>query len=188
VLAQHIVRDGRVDTWSVDDLFRVVRRAAPYADLSRRMFEGVLDMLSGRYRPMSSPSSGPHHVGPRARDDRRSPGRKRVATPMPARFPTAVCMVCSSPGAERPVRVGELDEEMVFETQVGETFTLGASTGAWKRFTHDRVLVSPAPGEPGKMPFWHGDQAGRPVELGIAIGKLFASSVECRAPRRSIVS
>jgi ATP-dependent Lhr-like helicase len=75
-------------------------------------------------------------------------------------------------GAERPVRVGELDEEMVFESQVGETFTLGASTWRIEEITHDRVLVSPAPGEPGKMPFWHGDQAGRPVELGYAIGKL----------------
>src|SRR5688500_13875777 len=75
-------------------------------------------------------------------------------------------------GADRPVRVGELDEEMVSETQVGETFTLGASTRRVEEITHDRVLVSPAPGEPGKMPFWHGDQAGRPVELGYAIGRL----------------
>ena len=75
-------------------------------------------------------------------------------------------------GAERPARVGELDEEMVFETQVGDTFTLGASTWRVEEITHDRVLVSPAPGEPGKMPFWHGDQAGRPVDLGYAIGRL----------------
>ena len=75
-------------------------------------------------------------------------------------------------GADRPTRVGELDEEMVFETEVGDTFTLGASTWRVEEITHDRVLVSPAPGEPGKMPFWHGDQAGRPVELGLAIGTL----------------
>jgi ATP-dependent Lhr-like helicase len=75
-------------------------------------------------------------------------------------------------GADRPVRVGELDEEMVFETKVGETFTLGASTWRVEEITHDRVLVTPAPGEPGKLPFWHGDQAGRPIELGYAIGTL----------------
>jgi ATP-dependent Lhr-like helicase len=68
--------------------------------------------------------------------------------------------------------VGELDEEMVFETQVGETFTLGASTWRIEEITHDRVLVTPAPGEPGKMPFWHGDQAGRPVNSATRIGKL----------------
>ncbi|MGH7337001.1 MAG: DEAD/DEAH box helicase, partial [Myxococcota bacterium] len=78
------------------------------------------------------------------------------------------------PHVQRPgtARVGELDEEMVFESQVGETFTLGASTWRIEEITHDRVLVSPAPGEPGKMPFWHGDQPGRPVELGLAIGRL----------------
>jgi ATP-dependent Lhr-like helicase len=75
-------------------------------------------------------------------------------------------------GADRPVRVGELDEEMVFESQVGETFTLGASTWRIEEITNDRVLVSPAPGEPGKMPFWHGDRAGRPIELGYSIGRL----------------
>src|SRR5204862_2928344 len=70
------------------------------------------------------------------------------------------------------VRVGELDEEMVFESRVGETFVLGASTWRIESITHDRVLVTPAPGEPGKMPFWKGDRAGRPLELGLAIGRL----------------
>ena len=88
-------------------------------------------------------------------------------------------------GGERPTRVGELDEEMVFETKVGETFTLGASTWRVEEITHDRVLVSAAPGEPGKLPFWHGDQAGRPVELGYAIGRLIR---ELRAmPRNAAI-
>ena len=173
VLAQHIVAMAGVDTWSVDDLFRVVRRAAPYADLSRRMFEGVLDMLSGRY-----PSDEFAELRPRITWDRVQgmivgrQGAKRVAIANAGTIPDRGLYGVFLAGAERPVRVGELDEEMVFETQVGETFTLGASTWRVEEITHDRVLVSPAPGEPGKMPFWHGDQPGRPVELGIAIGKL----------------
>ena len=70
------------------------------------------------------------------------------------------------PTCRDPVRVGELDEEMVFESKIGDTFILGASTWRIEEITHDRVLVSPAPGEAGKMPFWHGDQAGRPLEFG----------------------
>src|SRR4030081_2316972 len=80
-------------------------------------------------------------------------------------------MACFSSGPA-PARVGELDEEMVFESRVGETFILGASSWRIEEITHDRVLVSPAPGEPGKMPFWKGDRAGRPIELGLAIGRL----------------
>ena len=79
-------------------------------------------------------------------------------------------------------RVGELDEEMVFEARAGETFLLGASTWRIEQITHDRVLVSPAPGEPGKMPFWKGEGPGRPIELGQAIGKLTRELRQ--APRR----
>ena len=82
-------------------------------------------------------------------------------------------MACFLSGTQnKPIRVGELDEEMVFEARTGETFVLGASTWRIDEITHDRVLVSPAPGEPGKMPFWHGDQAGRPIEFGRRIGAL----------------
>ena len=92
---------------------------------------------------------------------------------MAARFPIAGCTACSLPDERaKPVRVGELDEEMVFESKPGETFILGASTWRIDEITHDRVLVSPAPGEPGKMPFWHGDRAGRPMEFGRRIGAL----------------
>ena len=83
----------------------------------------------------------------------------------------------------KPIRVGELDEEMVFEARTGETFVLGASTWRIDEITHDRVLVSPAPGEPGKMPFWHGDQAGRPIEFGRRIGALMR---ELREMPRSV--
>jgi ATP-dependent Lhr-like helicase len=173
VLAQQIVAMAGMDTWSVDELFSLIRRAAPFADLSRRAFEGVLDMLSGRY-----PSDAFAELRPRITWDRlqgRITGRsgaKRVAIANAGTIPDRGLYGVFLAGADRPTRVGELDEEMVFETEVGETFTLGASTWRVEEITHDRVLVTPAPGEPGKMPFWHGDQAGRPVELGFAIGKL----------------
>jgi len=173
VLAQQIVAMVAVEPWPVDDLFAVVRRAAPFADLSRRAFEGVLDMLSGRY-----PSDEFAELRPRITWDRLHglltgrAGAKRVAIANAGTIPDRGLYGVFLAGADRPTRVGELDEEMVFETDVGETFTLGASTWRVEEITHDRVLVSPAPGEPGKMPFWHGDQAGRPVELGFAIGEL----------------
>jgi ATP-dependent helicase Lhr and Lhr-like helicase len=173
VLAQQIVAIAGMDSWNVDALFTLVRQAAPFGDLSRRMFEGVLDMLSGRY-----PSDEFAELRPRVTWDRvhntvtGREGAKRVAIANAGTIPDRGLYGVFLAGADRPVRVGELDEEMVFETQVGETFTLGASTWRVEEITHDRVLVTPAPGEPGKMPFWRGDQAGRPVELGMAIGKL----------------
>ncbi len=173
VLAQQLVAIAGLDTWDVDELYRLVRRAAPFADLGRRMFDGVLDMLSGRY-----PSDEFAELRPRVTWDRvrntvtGREGAVRVAIANAGTIPDRGLYGVFLAGAERPTRVGELDEEMVFETEVGDTFTLGASTWRVEDITHDRVLVSPAPGEPGKMPFWHGDQAGRPVELGLAIGKL----------------
>ena len=173
VLAQQIVATAAMDAWKVDDLFALVRRAAPFAELGRRSFEGVLDMLSGRY-----PSDEFAELRPRITWDRGQgvisgrAGAKRVAIANAGTIPDRGLYGVFLAGADRPVRVGELDEEMVFETEVGETFTLGASAWRVEEITHDRVLVSPAPGEPGKTPFWHGDQQGRPVELGVAIGKL----------------
>ncbi len=173
VLAQQVVAMAGMDTWDVNDLFARIRCAAPYTDLSRRTFEGVLDMLSGRY-----PSDEFAELRPRVTWDRvrgtiaGREGAKRVAIANAGTIPDRGLYGVFLAGADRPVRVGELDEEMVFESQVGETFTLGASTWRIEEITHDRVLVSPAPGEPGKMPFWHGDREGRPIELGYAIGKL----------------
>jgi ATP-dependent Lhr-like helicase len=173
VLAQQIVAMAGMDEWTFAGLFSAVRCAAPFADLSQRSFEGVLDMLSGRY-----PSDEFAELRPRITWDRirntivGRQGAARVAIANAGTIPDRGLYGVFLAGADRPVRVGELDEEMVFETHVGETFTLGASTWRIEEITHDRVLVTPAPGEPGKMPFWHGDQAGRPVELGVAIGKL----------------
>jgi ATP-dependent Lhr-like helicase len=173
VLAQQIVAMAGMDRWAADDLFSLVRQAAPFADLSRRVFDGVLDMLSGRY-----PSDEFAELRPRITWDRLHgwiagrAGATRVAIANAGTIPDRGLYGVFLAGADRPVRVGELDEEMVFESEVGETFTLGASTWRIEEITHDRVLVSPAPGEAGKTPFWHGDQAGRPVELGLAIGRL----------------
>ena len=174
VLAQQIVAMASMDRWSVDDLFAAIRGAAPYADLSRRVFEGVLDMLSGRY-----PSDEFAELRPRVTWDRVNgtvvarQGAKRVAIANAGTIPDRGLYGVFLAGAERDVaRVGELDEEMVFEARAGETFLLGASSWRIEQITHDRVLVSPAPGEPGKMPFWKGEGPGRPIELGRAIGKL----------------
>jgi ATP-dependent Lhr-like helicase len=174
VLAQQIVAIASMDRWAVDDLFALVRRSAPYAELSRRVFDGVLDMLSGRY-----PSDEFAELRPRVTWDRVNgtvvarQGAKRVAIANAGTIPDRGLYGVFLAGAEREVaRVGELDEEMVFEARAGETFLLGASTWRIEQITHDRVLVSPAPGEPGKMPFWKGEGPGRPIELGRAIGKL----------------
>jgi len=174
ILAQQIVAMTSMDHWDVDELFQTIRRAAPFADLSRSVFDGVLDMLSGRY-----PSDEFAELRPRVTWDRVAgtvtarEGAKRVAIAnggtIPDRGLYGVFLMGAGPGA---ARVGELDEEMVFESRVGETFVLGASSWRIEEITHDRVLVSPAPGEPGKMPFWKGDRAGRPLELGLAIGTL----------------
>ena len=174
IVAQHVVAMASMDEWDVDALFGAIRGAAPFAELSRTVFEGVLDMLSGRY-----PSDEFAELRPRVTWDRVAgtitgrEGAKRVAIAnggtIPDRGLFGVFLIGAGPGA---ARVGELDEEMVFESRAGETFVLGASSWRIEEITHDRVLVSPAPGEPGKMPFWKGDRAGRPLELGLAIGRL----------------
>jgi ATP-dependent Lhr-like helicase len=174
VLAQQVVAMASMEEWRVDDLFAVVKRAAPYAELGRRVFDGVLDMLSGRY-----PSDEFAELRPRVTWDRVSgtitarQGAKHVAIANAGTIPDRGLYGVFLAGAERDrARVGELDEEMVFEARVGETFVLGASTWRIEQIAHDRVVVSPAPGEPGKMPFWKGEAGGRPIELGFAIGKL----------------
>ena len=159
---------------SVDFLFDLVRRAAPFGALTRSAFEGVLDLLSGRY-----PSDEFAELRPRLTWDRvrnvvtARDGAARLAIlnagTIPDRGLYGVFLAYSEGKA---VRVGELDEEMVFESHPNETFILGASTWRIVDITHDRVLVTPAPGEPGKMPFWKGDGPGRPLEFGRRIGAL----------------
>jgi ATP-dependent Lhr-like helicase len=174
VLAQQVVAMVAMDDWGVDALYDAVRSAAPFAELSRPVYEGVLDMLSGRY-----PSDDFADLRPRLTWDRLKgtltarEGAKRVAVINGGTIPDRGLYGVFLAGERGPgARVGELDEEMVFESRVGETFLLGASSWRIEQITHDRVLVSPAPGEPGKMPFWRADAAGRPLELGRHIGEL----------------
>jgi ATP-dependent Lhr-like helicase len=169
VLAQQIVAMCCRAPQTVEELEGIVTRAAPYRHLSRAALEAVLDMLAGRY-----PSSDFADLKPLLAWDRGqdllSPRRgaalvtRMNAGTIPDRGNYGVHL-----GEDGP-RVGELDEEMVFETRVGDLVTLGASTWRVEAITRDRVLVAPAPGEPGRLPFWRGDGPGRPLELGRALG------------------
>jgi ATP-dependent Lhr-like helicase len=173
VLAQQIVASVVTAPLHIDALYASCRRAAPFAELPRSAFEGVLDLLAGRY-----PSDEFAELRPRITWDRLSgeisarSGARRVAIINGGTIPDRGLYGAFLSGAEKPVRVGELDEEMVFESRAGEVFLLGASSWRIDEITHDRVMVSPAPGEPGKMPFWRGDGVGRPIELGRKIGAL----------------
>ncbi len=184
VLAQQIVAMAAMDELDTDALFDLVRRAAPFASLPRGAFDGVLDMLSGRY-----PSD--EFAGLRARItwDRAGgcikarQGARRLAVVSGGTIPDRGLYGVFLVGAdERSVRVGELDEEMVFESKEGDVFLLGASSWRIDQITHDRVLVTPAPGQPGRMPFWHGDGPGRPAAFGRAIGELARSLAEADEP------
>jgi len=184
IVAQQVVAMVAMDAWKVDEIFGLVRRAAPFADLSRTAFEGVLDMLSGRY-----PSDAFAELRPRITWDRRRgiltarEGAKRVAVTNGGTIPDrGLFGVFLSGAAAGAARVGELDEEMVFESAPGDVFILGASSWRIEEITHDRVIVSPAPGEPGRMPFWRGERAGRPLELGITIGRLSRELLAMSSP------
>ena len=173
VLAQQLVAMAAMDEWDVNQLFAVVRRAAPYAELTRSAFDSVLDMLSGRY-----PSDDFAELRPRITWDRLTgkitarQGAKKIAIVNAGTIPDRGLFGVFLAGATRGARVGELDEEMVFESRTGDTIILGASTWRIDEITHDRVTVSPAPGEPGRMPFWKGDTLGRTAEFGQQIGEL----------------
>lgn len=174
VLAQQIVAMVALEPMTVDAIYGIVRRAAPYAQLPRASFEGVLDLLAGRY-----PSHEFAELRPRVNWDRLagtvSPrkGTQRLAILNAGTIPDRGTYGVFLAGEEgRSSRVGELDEEMVFETRPGDVFLLGASSWRVLEITNDQVLVAPAPGESGKMPFWRGDGPGRPLEFGRAIGAL----------------
>ncbi|MET7853172.1 ATP-dependent helicase [Streptomyces avermitilis] len=174
VLAQQLVAMVALDTWQVDDLLATVRRAAPFASLPESAFTAVLDMLAGRY-----PSDAFAELRPRVVWDRVAgtvtgrPGAQRLAVTSGGTIPDRGLFGVFLAGADPKKgggRVGELDEEMVYESRVGDVFTLGTSSWRIEDITRDRVLVSPAPGVPGRLPFWKGDQLGRPLELGRALG------------------
>ncbi|MFC9757874.1 DEAD/DEAH box helicase [Streptomyces sp. NPDC056921] len=174
VLAQQLVAMVALDSWQVDDLLAAVRRAAPFASLPESAFTAVLDMLAGRY-----PSDAFAELRPRVVWDRVAgtvtgrPGAQRLAVTSGGTIPDRGLFGVFLAGADPKKgggRVGELDEEMVYESRVGDVFTLGTTSWRIEDITRDRVLVSPAPGVPGRLPFWKGDQLGRPLELGRALG------------------
>ena len=193
VLAQQIVAMAALDDWAVDELEAVVRRAAPFSGLTRPVLEAVLDMLAGRYPGEEFAGLKPRVVWDRvAGVIHGRPGAQRLAVTSGGTIPdrgyfgvflasgdvsgrgaadeAGGTITVRGAGARQPKRVGELDEEMVYESRVGDVFVLGASSWRIEDITPDRVLVLPAPGQPGKLPFWHGDTPGRPAELGKAIG------------------
>jgi ATP-dependent Lhr-like helicase len=174
VLAQQLVAMAGVEPWDVDTLYATVRQAGPYAELSRTVFDHLLDLLAGRYA-----SDDFAELRPRLTWDRVAntvvarEGAKRIAIVNGGTIPDrGLYGVFLASSEKAHARVGELDEEMVFESKVGEVFLLGASSWRIEEITHDRVLVSPAPGQPGKMPFWHGDAPARSLETGQMIGRL----------------
>jgi ATP-dependent Lhr-like helicase len=170
VLAQQIVAMLAMEQWTVDDLAALVRGTAAFASLPDSALHAVLDMLAGRY-----PSDEFAELRPRIVWDRVAgtltgrPGAQRLAVTSGGTIPDRGLFGVFLVG-EKASRVGELDEEMVYESRSGDVFTLGSTSWRIEEITHDRVLVSPAPGQPGKLPFWHGDAPGRPVELGRALG------------------
>jgi len=173
VLAQQIVAMVANESLGADAIFDRCRQAAPFAELPRASFDGVLELLAGRY-----PSDEFSELRPRITWDRvggeisARAGAKRIAIVSGGTIPDHGLYGVFLSNSEKPVRVGELDEEMVYESRAGDVFLLGASSWHIDDITHDRVLVSPAPGQPGKMPFWRGGGPGRPVELGRKIGVL----------------
>jgi ATP-dependent Lhr-like helicase len=171
VLAQQIVAMVSMEPWHVDALAGLIRRTAVFADLPDSALYATLDMLAGRY-----PSTAFAELRPRVVWDRTEgvltgrPGAQRLAVTSGGTIPDRGMFGVFLAGASKAARVGELDEEMVYESRVGDVFLLGSTSWRIEDITPDRVLVSPAPGMPAKMPFWKGDSPGRPVELGRAIG------------------
>ncbi|MCO5987558.1 ATP-dependent helicase [Actinoallomurus spadix] len=184
VLAQQIVAMTAMDEWPVDELETLVRRAAPFATLPRSVLEATLDMLAGRYPSDEFGELRPRLVWDRVAGVLRGrPGAQRLAVTSGGTIPDRGLFGVFLVG-EKASRVGELDEEMVYESRVGDVFVLGASSWRIEDITPDRVLVSPAPGHPGKLPFWHGDAPGRPAELGRALGA-FSRELSALEPDRA---
>ncbi|MCU1570059.1 MAG: putative ATP-dependent helicase [Naasia sp.] len=171
ILAQHTVAASAMDELDVEEWFDLVRRSAPFGSLPRSAYEATLDLLAGRY-----PSDEFAELRPRIVWDRDAgtltgrPGAQRLAVTSGGTIPDRGLFGVFMVGGEGSSRVGELDEEMVYESRVGDVFALGATSWRIQEITHDRVLVTPAYGQPGRVPFWKGDGLGRPAELGRAIG------------------
>ena len=172
ILAQQTVAAAALEPLDADRWFDTVRRSAPFATLPRSVYEATLDLLSGKY-----PSTEFAELRPRLVYDRDTgtltarPGAQRLAVTSGGAIPDrGLFAVYLATESEKPSRVGELDEEMVYESRPGDVISLGATSWRITEITHDRVLVIPAPGQPARLPFWRGDDVGRPAELGAALG------------------
>ena len=172
ILAQQTVAASALGSIDVEEWFETVKRSAPFRSLPRSAYEATLDLLAGRY-----PSDEFAELRPRLVWDRDAgtltgrPGAQRVAVTSGGTIPDRGLFGVFVAGESQNARVGELDEEMVYESRVNDVFTLGTTSWRIVEITHDRVNVLPAFGQPGKLPFWHGDGIGRPAELGEALGK-----------------
>ena len=177
VVAQQIVAmTATGDEWMVGELHDVIRRAYPFGELSRELLDSVLDMLDGRYPSEEFAELRPRIVWDRVEDTIRArKGALQLAVTNAGTIPDRGLFGVHLPDGRR---VGELDEEMVYEARAGQTFLLGASTWRIEEITRDRVIVTPAPGAPGAVPFWRGDGVGRPKELGEAIGAFAREAVD----------
>ena len=180
VLAQQTVAACALEPISVDSWYEALRRSAPYAELPRALFDATLEMLAGRYpsdefaelRPRILWDRTPTEQAPSGSIEGR-PGAQRLAVTSGGTIPDRGLFPVYLVGGDEergPKRVGELDEEMVYESRAGEVITLGASSWRIEEITHDAVRVTPAPGLPARLPFWHGDRAGRPYALGLQTG------------------
>ncbi len=183
VLAQQVVALCADAPRSVESIERLVRRSWPYRELSGAALQSVLQMLAGHY-----PSGDFADLRPLlAWDHSTETLTARRGTPLLSRLNVGTIpdrgLYTVQLGEEGP-RLGELDEEMVYETRRGDNILLGASTWRVEQITHDRVVVAPAAGEPGKLPFWHGEGPGRPMELGLAVGA-FLRELASMAPQEA---
>ncbi|PCE14498.1 DEAD/DEAH box helicase [Microbacterium sp. SZ1] len=185
ILAQQTVAASALGAISVEEWFETVRRSAPFQSLPRSAYEATLDLLAGRF-----PSDEFAELRPRLVWDRDAgtltgrPGAQRIAVTSGGTIPDRGLFGVFVAGESTGARVGELDEEMVYESRVGDVFTLGTTSWRIAEITHDRVNVIPAYGQPGKVPFWHGDGIGRPFELGEALGK-FSREVSSASPDKA---
>ncbi|WP_431805587.1 ATP-dependent helicase [Microbacterium paraoxydans] len=185
ILAQQTVAASALGAISVEEWFETVRRSAPFQSLPRSAYEATLDLLAGRF-----PSDEFAELRPRLVWDRDAgtltgrPGAQRIAVTSGGTIPDRGLFGVFVAGESTGARVGELDEEMVYESRVGDVFTLGTTSWRIAEITHDRVNVIPAYGQPGKVPFWHGDGIGRPFELGEALGA-FSREVSSASPEKA---
>ncbi|WP_312172694.1 DEAD/DEAH box helicase, partial [Microbacterium sp.] len=185
ILAQQTVAASALGAIGVEEWFETVRRSAPFQSLPHSAYEATLDLLAGRF-----PSDEFAELRPRLVWDRDAgtltgrPGAQRIAVTSGGTIPDRGLFGVFVAGESTGARVGELDEEMVYESRVGDVFTLGTTSWRIAEITHDRVNVIPAYGQPGKVPFWHGDGIGRPFELGEALGK-FSREVAAATPEKA---